>query len=157
MGGHSNDADQIATCSRLLGGCQYGRLRCSAGRPFAMACLCHCRMCQKATGSPFSAYVQGSELTWTRSDAPRCLSSSEYAAKGFCPDCGTPLSYEPHIDLAAVSIAAFDSPDASALPPPKQFTRRAALAGSGAYQSWSGVAQDARSNHASILIATLKA
>ena len=127
MGNEAGSAGQAATGKSLSGGCQCGKLRFAASQPFAMSCLCHCRMCQKATGSPFSAYVQVSKLTWTRGGAPKYFNSSAYAARGFCADCGTPLSYEPQTDLAAVSIAAFDTPDAPELRPTKQYTQESRL------------------------------
>ena len=41
----------------LSGGCQCGRVRYSARLESDDAYLCHCRMCQKATGSIFAGLV----------------------------------------------------------------------------------------------------
>jgi hypothetical protein len=78
----------------LTGGCQCGAVRYRlTGEPTG-ANVCHCRMCQKASGGPFMAFtgVRLDELAWTRG-APKVYLSSMIAERGFCPDCGTPLTY----------------------------------------------------------------
>ncbi|MGC6331173.1 GFA family protein [Rhizorhabdus sp. FW153] len=73
--------------------------------------ICHCRMCQKATGGLFGPYV-GARLdavTWTRGQ-PSHFQSSNKVRRGFCRECGTPLTFEfggTHISFA---IGAFDEP-----------------------------------------------
>ena len=49
--------------------------------------VCHCRMCQKASGGPFMAFagVRLSELVVT-SGAIATFSSSDIAERGFCAD-----------------------------------------------------------------------
>ena len=56
-------------------------------------------------------------LVWTKG-APALFRSSTQARRGFCRDCGTPLTFETAsgIDLA---IGAFDTP--AAVPPTVQF------------------------------------
>ena len=93
----------------LTGGCQCGavRFRCeSLGR----ASICHCRMCQKAFGGHYGPLVTAHGLVWTRG-APKRFASSNKIARGFCAECGTPLTYEP-IGLGHVEVAlgAFDHP-----------------------------------------------
>jgi hypothetical protein len=99
--------------SRLTGGCQCGAVRFRAerlGRPS----ICHCRMCQKAFGGLFGPLVTGYGVAWTRG-APKHFQSSDKVRRGFCGDCGTPLTYEvegaPTIELA---IGAFDDPTVAA-------------------------------------------
>ena len=48
------------------GGCQCGRVRYRAETDKAQAYLCHCRMCQRATGGFAAAFVQvrAGELVW---------------------------------------------------------------------------------------------
>lgn len=50
----------------LTGGCQCGAVRFAVEAPLGRASICHCRMCQKATGSFFGAFVSGPNLRWTR-------------------------------------------------------------------------------------------
>ena len=46
--------------------------------------------------------------TWTRGE-PKHFQSSNHARRGFCGDCGTPLTFEAP-DGVALAIAAFDDP-----------------------------------------------
>ncbi|WP_454287544.1 GFA family protein [Rhizobium arsenicireducens] len=95
----------------FTGGCQCGAVRFRAeklGRPS----ICHCRMCQKAFGSFFGAFVTAdhAHLTWTRGQ-PSLFRSSAKVKRGFCNKCGTPLSY--HVgESIELSIGAFDHPEA---------------------------------------------
>jgi hypothetical protein len=78
------------------------------------ASVCHCRMCQKASGNFYLPLVsvRDAVLTWTRG-APKRFRSSNHGYRGFCADCGTPLTYEAP-DGVALTIAAFDDPAAIA-------------------------------------------
>lgn len=94
------------------GGCQCGRIRFRAESLRDNPHVCHCRMCQKATGNFFAALVgvPYTDFQWTRG-TPAEFNSSEKARRGFCRDCGTPLYYRQednqHISM---SIGAFDDP-----------------------------------------------
>lgn len=78
----------------LTGGCQCGRIRFAVEVDNLDAYLCHCRMCQRATGGFAAALkqVQRSAVTWERE--PDRFRSSPIAQRGFCRACGTPLTYE---------------------------------------------------------------
>lgn len=97
---------------RVTGGCQCGRVRYSVEIEDDRAYLCHCRMCQRATGGVFAALVQVRKdaVTW-KGVEPERYRSSPIAVRGFCGACGTPLTYEgdgsEHMDLTAGS---FDKP-----------------------------------------------
>ena len=106
----------------LTGGCQCGAVRFRA-KGASRASICHCRMCQKAFGSPFGALVYVEAVEWTRAE-PKRFQSSNVIKRGFCGDCGTPLTYEFEggIDLA---ICAFDNP--AALPPLLQLDKKSAI------------------------------
>ena len=93
---------------RLTGGCQCGAVRFSVeglGRPS----ICHCRMCQKAFGNAFAPLVTAKGLVWTRG-APKLFASSNKVKRGFCAECGTPLTYEFEGFETELAIAAFDDP-----------------------------------------------
>ncbi len=93
---------------RLTGGCQCGAVR-FACEGLGRASICHCRMCQKAFGNAFAPLVTAKGLVWTRGE-PKRFSSSNKVRRGFCAECGTPLTYEfegEHVELA---ICAFDDP-----------------------------------------------
>jgi hypothetical protein len=96
----------------LTGGCQCGRVRYSVRVDNLDAYLCHCRMCQRATGGFAAALkqVRGADVTWeTEPDRYR---SSPIAQRGFCATCGTPLTYEGDgsegMDL---TVGSFDHPE----------------------------------------------
>lgn len=92
------------------GGCQCGAVRFRAshlGRPS----ICHCRMCQKAFGGFFGPLVTAdiAHLTWTRGK-PKLFRSSAKILRGFCENCGTPLTYQ-HPNGIELAIGAFDTPE----------------------------------------------
>jgi hypothetical protein len=93
------------------GGCQCGAVRFRVEGALGDASVCHCRMCQKAAGNFYLPLVsaRGAKLSWTRG-APKHFRSSNHVRRGFCGDCGTPLSYEAP-DGVALAIGAFDHPE----------------------------------------------
>ncbi len=104
-----------------IGGCQCGAVRYALyGTPYG-AHVCHCRMRQKAFGSPFAALflIKHGEFAWTQG-APATFRSSALAERGFCRDCGTPLVFQylgrDYVDLA---IASLDRP--AEVAPERQF------------------------------------
>lgn len=101
------------TETRVTGGCQCGRVRYEVIIADDDAYLCHCRMCQRATGGVAAAFknVRQADVKWERE--PDYYASSPLALRGFCAICGTPLSFQyfegsPNIDLM---IGSFDDPD----------------------------------------------
>ena len=91
------------------GGCQCGAVRFRVEGALGRASLCHCRMCQKAFGSFYGPCVSAPGLAWTRG-APKYFQSSNRVRRGFCADCGTPLTFEPDDGPPEVAIGAFDNP-----------------------------------------------
>jgi hypothetical protein len=79
-------------------------------------------MCQKAFGSAFAPLVTGKGGVDARQ--PKHFQSSNMVRRGFCAECGTPLTYEygEDIDLA---LGAFDDP--SAVPPQHQLAPEMAV------------------------------
>lgn len=100
----------------LSGGCQCGAVRyqvTGARTPH----LCHCRMCQKASGNYFLplAWAPGNTLAITRGE-PAWFHSSDPVRRGFCAQCGTPLFYDPVSEEGmAFTLGSLDDP--AALPP----------------------------------------
>jgi very-short-patch-repair endonuclease len=86
---------RMITEQPLSGGCQCGAVRYRVSGPLTFAHICHCRMCQKASGNYFMALanvqlpdftVTRGEISWFHSSAP--------VRRGFCRDCGTPLIFQ---------------------------------------------------------------
>jgi hypothetical protein len=94
---------------RWTGGCQCGAVRFAVEGPLGRASICHCRMCQKATGSPFAALVsvEIKDVVWTKGERGRFQSSNK-VARGFCAACGTPLTFEWGEKFFDLAIATFD-------------------------------------------------
>lgn len=94
------------------GGCQCGKVRFRVNGPLVNPHICHCRMCQKAAGNFFLPLVnaQKSDVEWTRGK-PAHFQSSDAVRRGFCADCGTPLTFETikasHLN---VTIGSLDDP-----------------------------------------------
>lgn len=102
-----------------FGGCQCGAVRFRVEGALGKASICHCRMCQKAFGAFYAPLVsvEAGTLSWTKAEPSRFRSSDE-VQRGFCPSCGTPLTYEAP-DGTALAIGAFDDP--STIAPQIQF------------------------------------
>jgi hypothetical protein len=96
------------------GGCQCGAVRYAFYAPLEKSHVCHCRMCQRATGGLFAALAGGSpaNFAWTRGE-PAFFASSSLAQRGFCARCGTPLSFQYGYDGARVytTIGSLDHPE----------------------------------------------
>lgn len=103
----------MSTTKLLTGGCQCGAVRFACDS-LQRASICHCRMCQKAFGNAFGPLVTAKGLQWTRG-APKRFQSSNKVKRGFCADCGTPLTYEFEGFGTEIAIGAFDDP--AAIPP----------------------------------------
>lgn len=98
----------------LTGGCQCGAIRFAVSGVPAKISICHCRMCQKASGQPFMAFasVKRENLRWTRG-TPSTFVSSNIAERNFCSGCGTPLTYHRVASGSiAVTIGSLDAPEA---------------------------------------------
>lgn len=96
------------------GGCLCGAIRYSVSGKPVRSTNCHCSECRKAAGSPF--------VTWAEFPAgavdfiqgkPALYRSSDKAERGFCPDCGTALTFS-YIDgdTMDLTVATFDDPEA---------------------------------------------
>ena len=91
----------------ISGGCQCGAVRYSTDN-VSKASICHCRMCQKAFGNFYAPLVTSNNLQWTRGE-PKYFQSSDKVARGFCGDCGTPLTYDWGGEVE-IAIATLDDP-----------------------------------------------
>jgi hypothetical protein len=94
------------------GGCQCGKVRYTAQVDPNEAYLCHCKMCQRATGGVAAAFigVKQDDIAW--SGEPDWYDSSPIARRPFCSQCGTPLGFRfaegsKSMDL---TIGSFDDP-----------------------------------------------
>lgn len=105
----------------LTGGCLCGRVRYEATPADRDGYYCHCRMCQLAFGNTRAAFLnlRKQQLRWT-SQPPKFFASSKIAQRGFCPECGTPLSFE-YLDSQYMDIAVGTLDDPGATRPTSHF------------------------------------
>jgi hypothetical protein len=97
---------------QMCGGCACGRVRYTAEVRDDEAYLCHCRMCQRATGSVSIAFknVKQADVQWDAE--PDWYDSSPIATRPYCSKCGTSLGFQfkeggENLDL---TVASFDDP-----------------------------------------------
>lgn len=79
----------------LEGGCGCGSVRFRVEGEPRWVGYCHCSSCRRATGAPVTAYAgfKTEQVRWRRT-RPKTHSSTPGVRRGFCAECGTPLSYE---------------------------------------------------------------
>jgi hypothetical protein len=102
---------------RITGGCLCGKVRYVAQGEPQFSVNCHCRVCQKITGSgytPVAAFstaqvgIDGSIRYFERSGDSGCK-----VWEGFCPECGARLTgkAETMPGLLLIQAGSFDQPD----------------------------------------------
>ena len=96
----------------MTGGCACGRVRYTAAIHNHDAYLCHCRMCQRSTGSISIAFksVRQADVEW-RHD-PDWYDSSPIAERPYCRECGTSFGFrfKRGSDKMDLTVASFDDP-----------------------------------------------
>ncbi|NJK47276.1 GFA family protein [Candidatus Gracilibacteria bacterium] len=101
--------------TRFTGGCMCGAIRyeCST-EPIVMG-NCHCRDCQRATGSAFAPaiLIPRNAITITGDVKYYDIQgdSGGIVSRGFCPICGSRLFGKPPIpDLISILVGSLDDP-----------------------------------------------
>ncbi len=97
---------------QMTGGCACGRVRYAAKVDDDDAYLCHCRMCQRSTGSVSIAFksMKQADVEWQRE--PDWYDSSPIARRPYCRECGTSLGFQfkEGSDKLDLTVASFDDP-----------------------------------------------
>ena len=97
---------------QMTGGCACGRVRFATTVEPDEAYLCHCRMCQRATGSVSIAFATFSldGVSWERE--PDWYDSSPIARRPYCRECGTSLGFifKQDAHRMDLTVASFDDP-----------------------------------------------
>jgi hypothetical protein len=100
------------------GGCHCGAVRYEVqGEPKHVA-LCHCSDCRRSAGAPMVSWAAFAEEDFTLSQGDiTVFNSSGSALRGFCPKCGSGLTYR-NADylpgIVDIQSATFDDPIAFA-------------------------------------------
>lgn len=111
-----------AAPARLAGGCLCGRIRFSASRTDAFVCVCHCKSCQRQTGSAFSILVgvPADALQISRgllAEVTTIGDSGRPVHRRFCRDCGSPICSVAETSPARIWIKAGTLDDTDWLSP----------------------------------------
>jgi hypothetical protein len=101
----------------FTGGCACGALRYEiAGEPAAML-HCHCRQCQRDSGTghqSHATFVGAAVITTGQATVWNAVGDGgTRKARGFCPTCGSPvhLTFPDMPDVFIVSAASLDDPE----------------------------------------------
>lgn len=101
----------------LVGGCLCGSIRYAAAGDVTNLCYCHCASCRRAVGAPMVPWgtVAREKFVITRGQLAEYASSAG-VTRGFCPGCGTSLTYrnDARATEIDVTLAALDQPNALA-------------------------------------------
>ena len=96
------------------GGCLCGAIRYQVDATPFDADYCHCRQCQKSTGSVLGAWMdfKGEQVKWL-TQQPKEYASSEHVRRGFCQECGSQISFRDlrYPEYLTLSISSLDEPN----------------------------------------------
>jgi len=117
---HIGGVVPVEKADMFHGACFCGALRYEASGAPTHRGNCHCSMCRGTTGAPFVAWftVPRAGFRYTQGKATRFHSSAR-VTRGFCPHCGTQLTFEEEggADDIDVTVCSLDDPER--LPPRK--------------------------------------
>lgn len=106
---------------KLDGGCLCGHVRYSAEAEPVFVGVCHCRNCQKQTGSAFNIVVAIPKPALSVTGAPKTFAdhgdSGKVLSRSFCAQCGSTLFDEAEVMPGVVMISTGTLDDASAIKP----------------------------------------
>ncbi len=97
----------------FTGGCLCGAVRYEATGEPRLGLLCHCKMCQRASGAPVAAllFMDASNVTVTNGQT-RSVPFSHRASREICNTCAGPLFFrrEARPELRAIYVGSLDDP-----------------------------------------------
>jgi hypothetical protein len=127
----SNDQAQVPQLP-LVGGCMCGAVRFAVARPLLGALYCHCKRCQRRTGTAFSVSALTEQGSFTVTAGEGRVETWDPAdggwIKAFCARCGSQVytSHPDNPELVAIRVGALDG-DPGIRPTAHQFTNYAAV------------------------------
>ena len=102
----------------ITGGCLCGKVRYSISAKPIGSGNCHCRTCQKASGSAYLATLfvrsKSLEISGEYKEYATLADSGNTVYRGFCPECGSALfgRNSEHQGIRPVAAASLDEPAA---------------------------------------------
>ena len=102
----------------LQGGCFCGAVRYTVSGDIFNSTLCHCTDCRRISGAPALAWFSArrADFRFTKGE-PQRFASSEHVLRGFCPQCGTTLTFEDDRWPEELDIASASHTDPEQVPP----------------------------------------
>ena len=100
----------------LKGGCLCGAVRYTTTAEPVMSAVCHCRDCQRFTGSAFGALVgvpkEALSIHGTMKTFTSLGGSGKPILRHFCPECGSSIAEEPGTrpGLVILNVGTLDAP-----------------------------------------------
>lgn len=105
----------------LTGGCLCGAVRYLAREEPAFVRVCHCRDCQKFTGSAFAVLLvlakSAVEIRGTMKTFAKPGDSGNLLLRAFCPECGASIAEEPTARPGVIVLNAGTLDDPAAVTP----------------------------------------
>lgn len=100
------------------GGCACGATRFRVSGPGTSLCICHCTSCRRASGAPCVAWgtFDPARFELTRGHLAQ-YASSRPVVRGFCPRCGSALTYRHRERPQEIDVALASLDDPAALVP----------------------------------------
>jgi hypothetical protein len=102
--------------AKITGGCLCGAVRYTADADPTTATVCHCKDCQKFTGSAFAALVfvpnEALTVTGTLKTFTSLGGSGNPIDRLFCPECGSSIAEQSsrRPDAMVLNVGTFDDP-----------------------------------------------
>jgi hypothetical protein len=113
-GAMSSTMPTVSYPDELTGQCLCGAVRYRCEPPLSPPELCHCTSCRRASGAHALGWIAvKAEGLYFIGARPRLYGSSPGVERGFCGQCGTPLTYQQtrrprEIDLTLGSVDQLD-------------------------------------------------
>jgi hypothetical protein len=98
----------------IKGQCACGQVHYEATGEPAFSGLCHCKTCQRTTGSAFNPVIAvptaALKITGTLKTHTYAGDSGKTVVRKFCPDCGSGIVSQPEVipDLSIISLGTLD-------------------------------------------------
>jgi hypothetical protein len=102
----------------IEGRCLCGAIRYRINGTPSWSIICHCRSCRLASAAPSVGWLTVARADFTvLSGEPRRFASSPGVLRGFCGDCGSPLTYQNDRSPGTVDITTATLDDPTRFPP----------------------------------------
>lgn len=98
------------------GGCMCGAVRYEINLDNSRTGNCHCKDCQKNSGTGFMPFtnVDRGQFRWVTAPKGEAC-ASDIAVRRFCKDCGSPLTWEGHSEPDRIAISTGTLDDAEGI------------------------------------------